>query len=309
MGELMGFGPQGQPLTPIAAGLSPSDMTLYVKHVKAYRSQLSPTPGNALTGCEQASRAPLRTARIGSRAGRLVPSTSVPSTPQLAVIDTEVRERYQLATWAAPLMSDVIPPGGPHLCRIPRQHSWSPLQSFWTLITVPDTRKRVETTWMRNCNVPVFPREVSHVFVIDVAPCLSLLGKDKSSIRPPCHLPLPSLPESPHLTDYERYYSSVLLLSGLLPFIPPHASCVASWQQDYEEHLQCVSPHGLAPRPPFARPPGSDDDDFLLYFSRVQQITPSVPMRPFHRRHLLHRRDRLGSPLVQTSPWEEEFHR
>jgi len=102
MGELMGFGPQGQPLTPLSVGLSPSDVTLYIKHVKAYLSQL-PTSSNAPAGRGRGGRAPLRLARPGPRAGRTVPSTSVTLTPKLAVIDTEVWARYQLAMWAAPL--------------------------------------------------------------------------------------------------------------------------------------------------------------------------------------------------------------
>jgi len=64
-------------------------VTLYIKHVKAYLSQL-PTSSNAPAGRGRGGRAPLRLARPGPRAGRTVPSTSVTLTPKLAVIDTEV---------------------------------------------------------------------------------------------------------------------------------------------------------------------------------------------------------------------------
>jgi len=60
MGEHMGFGPQGQPLTPLSVGLSPSDVTLYIKHVKAYLSQL-PTSSNAPAGRGRGGRAPIDT--------------------------------------------------------------------------------------------------------------------------------------------------------------------------------------------------------------------------------------------------------
>ena len=76
MGELMGFGPQGQPLTPLAAGLSPSDVTLYVKHVKAYLSQL-PSPGSTPAGRGRVGRVPLRIVSPRPRAGLTVSSAPI----------------------------------------------------------------------------------------------------------------------------------------------------------------------------------------------------------------------------------------
>ena len=130
MGELMGVGPQGQPLTPLASGLSPSDMSLYVKHVKAYLALITPSGGPPPSGRGRAGRAPLRSARASSRTGRATGSVSVTSIPKLVVIDAEVRARSQLAMWASPLLSDVIPPGRQHvLC--PLLHLWPSLQHSW----------------------------------------------------------------------------------------------------------------------------------------------------------------------------------
>ena len=118
MGELMGVGPKGQPLNPLVAGLSPSDMALYVKHVKAYTAQLAPTSGVPSSGRGRAGRALLRSSRPNPRTGRAAPLRA-PATAKLTIIDAETRARAQLAMWAAPLMSDVIPPGGLILHRQP----------------------------------------------------------------------------------------------------------------------------------------------------------------------------------------------
>ena len=59
----MSVGPKGQPLKPQAAGLSPSDMALYVKHVKAYMARLIPISGVPSSGRGRAGRALLRSAR------------------------------------------------------------------------------------------------------------------------------------------------------------------------------------------------------------------------------------------------------
>ena len=183
--------------------------------------------------------------------------------------------------WAAPLLSDVIPPGGPPSCCLLCQHSWSPLQSYWTLITVLDIRSRTATTWMRDCDAAFSSLGVVRVIVLTVAPCLSPSDNDKSSIRPTACPPLSCSPESIPITDYERYCLSVLSLSGLRPPIRPHESCAVTWQPEYEEYLKRVSPHGLAPRPYIDSPP-FDNAAYLLYCARVQQLTSTDSVWPFH---------------------------
>ena len=156
MGELMGVGPIGQPLTPLAAGLSPCDMVLYVKHVKAYTAQITPTSAVPSSGRGRAGRAPLRSSRSSPRTGRAAPLRA-PVSPKLTVIDAESRARAQLAMWAAPLMSDVIPPGGLILHRPSCRHSWPSLQNSWAPIIVRILRKQMRQTWTRD-----LAREQSH---------------------------------------------------------------------------------------------------------------------------------------------------
>jgi len=149
MGELMGVGPKGQPLNPLVAGLSPSDMALYVKHVKAYTAQLPPSSGVPPSGRGRAGRALLRSPRRSPRAGRAAPLRPVSATPKLTIIDGETRARAQLAMWPAPLMSVVIPPGGLHLISLLCRHLWPPLQNFWAPIIVRNIWRQMRQIWTR----------------------------------------------------------------------------------------------------------------------------------------------------------------
>jgi len=80
MGELMGVGPKGQPLTPLASGLYPSDMSLYVKHVKAYLAQITPSGGPPPSGRGRAARAYLFN-RLEPAPGPVVQRGLFPSLP------------------------------------------------------------------------------------------------------------------------------------------------------------------------------------------------------------------------------------
>ena len=183
----------------------------------------------------------------------------------------------------------------------------SPLQSSWTLTTVLDVRRRTARTWMRDSEVVGSPSGAMRVTAPLVAPCPSWSDNDNSHFRPkPCSLSFS--PESTPLTDYDRYCLSVLSYSSLRSVLRLRAPCTVQWLSDYEEYLNRVPPHGLAPRLQMDRPL-PDNAAYLLYCARVQQLLPTVSVRPFKRLHPCHRRGRLGSPPAQISSWEEEFHR
>ena len=301
MGELMGVGPKGQPLTPLASGLSPSDMPLYVKHVKAYLAQITPIAGPTPSGRGRAGRIPLRLARASSRTGRATGSVSVPPVPKLVVIDAEVRARSQLAMWESPLLSDVIPPGGQHvLC--PLLHSWPSLQHSWIQRIAQWIMRRTWMIWMRNTR--------PGLTLVPMSAPLSrfcLRGNFKLSLRtaPECfHGSSAEFPPS----DYTRYYASVLSLPGLLP---PTTALPSSptWLQQYNEYLQRVPSNGLVPRlAVHSSPELSDVPAYQMYCDRVACLSNSSPTIPSNSRlHRLQRRGRIGCTTIQSSLREEEY--
>ena len=109
-GTRLGFDVHGQRYTPIPSGLAPTDMQSYVPHARAYLKLLPPAPPTPSAGRARPARAPLRPARGPPRPGR-TDNTAPTAAPKLRVVDAEVRARYQLAMWADPLMTEVIPEG------------------------------------------------------------------------------------------------------------------------------------------------------------------------------------------------------
>ena len=298
MGELMGVGPIGQPLTPLPTGLSPCDMALYVKHVKAYTAQLTPTSAVPSSGRGRAGRAPLRSSRTSPRTGRAAPLRA-PVPPKLTVIDAESRARAQLAMWAAPLMSDVIPPGGLTLHRPFCRLSWPSLQSSWALISVRILWRQMRPTWTRDPDSEQSPPLCSAPF-----PLVHQLGN--INLRSCFHSGLsPSV--TPTASDYEQYYASTVSIRGLGP--PPLRSLPPdpSWLPLYDAYLNKVPSHGLLPRPSLVAPTALDECEYQIYHARVL-ATSSIPLAlSFTCRHPLHRRGRVGSLPSRVPLWDEEY--
>ena len=232
-GTRLGFDVQGQRYTPISSGLAPTDMPSYIPHARAYLKLLPPAPPTPAAGRARPTRAPLRPARGPPRPGR-TDNTAPPAAPKLRVIDAEVRARYQLAMWADPLMTEVIPEGASSSAPStlsPALRTSLSSQSYWTKEPQEQPGPTL-TAWTRNLirSSSLQPCGCS----ISAPPLVSIM--DNVNIRVSTH-------DSPRLENesaYQSYCARAILARPIRRTWKPLSS--PPWQQLYDTYLQRAVP-------------------------------------------------------------------